>query len=400
MQTKLIIYLHHHELEEPSWVYLDVDGKIQQTVIRGNGMDLAEFAAHSEVIVFVPGEQIVLTRVQLPKMSRARIFQALPYAIEEELMTDIETLHFAIGDQDANGFLPVAIVARAEMERWLALVKAWSVEATAFFPMTMAIPYLESGWCLLADKIALVRMNKTTGFACDLDNLPTMLSFALSNQTELPATISMQNLTEQSIAQTLPFIQPISETFISREDFLNHSAQGVNESAALNLLQGGYAIKKSKGHYDARFKRFAIYLSALLISLFFIGPMISYFILNQRVKNIDAAIATIYKANFPESKSVVAPKLRMQEKLQRLSAQPSENQLLSLLGHVSEGIHLNKSIKLKRLDFQNDQLTLALSATSDEFSNFSDFLRRQGLKVKQQNADLSGSEIDATLLIE
>ena len=109
----------------------------------------------------------------------------------------------------------------------------------------------------------------------------------------------------------------------------------------------------------------------------------------------------IYRTQFPQATSIVAPKLRMQEKLQKLDVSVGENRVLLLLGYVGKGMKIANGIKLKRADFQNSQLTLELTATSSEsFSAFTDYLTQQGLHVKQQNATLAGEHINATVQVE
>ena len=143
------------------------------------------------------------------------------------------------------------------------------------------------------------------------------------------------------------------------------------------------------------------YLAALLAGLFFMYPTGSYIILKQRQDVLQQQISQLYRQHFPQGKTMVAPKLRMEDKLHKLQDQMGENRLLLLLGYIGKGLSGSASVNLKRFDFQNGQLTVELSAAdSANFSAFNAFLTQQGLQVKQQNAVLSGERVNATLQIE
>jgi len=71
------------------------------------------------VVAFVPGVDVRLAMAQVPARQEKRILQAVPYALEDQLAEDVDTLHFAI-QFDARGRresdpVPVAITSRARM---------------------------------------------------------------------------------------------------------------------------------------------------------------------------------------------------------------------------------------------------------------------------------------------
>src|SRR5262245_19015775 len=95
MKEKLIIFLHNHNVTHPSWVLVDINSASVHFTSEGDPSFLAELAIKKEVIILVPAEDVLLTSVSLPKMSKARLQQVLSYALEEQLTADVESLHFA-----------------------------------------------------------------------------------------------------------------------------------------------------------------------------------------------------------------------------------------------------------------------------------------------------------------
>lgn len=400
MQETLVIYLHTENPEQPSWAVIDALGNLQHCEEHNNAEDLFTFATDREVIVAVPAEDVLLTTVTLPKMNRSKLMHALPYALEEQLIDEVETLHFAPFDFRANGELAIAIVSKEKMDHWFSLIKAWQINPDRMLPANLMLPWQEKGWGISVKELALVRTGFASGFSCDKDNLNELLNLQ-PKENGFPETVSIMNYTATPVANQLALPLVIKETLLPATSFMVDMARGISSAPSFNLLQGPYAVKKSKLPRTERLGKIAVFLLAALVSILFLYPMVSCFILQQRVKAIDNDITQIYKHNFPQSTSVVAPKLRMEEKLRKLSAQIGENRFLLLLGNLGQAMTDAKNIQLKRVDYQSSQLTLEMTAASSEdFTAFTNALMQQGLDVKQQNANLVGARVNATLLIE
>jgi len=101
------------------WVLVDSNGTRRSGVSSGDLEQAAVAAGEHAVIALIPAEDVLLTSVHIPARSTAKIKAALPFALEENLADDVEDLHFAIGDRQENNRLPVAVVAREKMSRWL-----------------------------------------------------------------------------------------------------------------------------------------------------------------------------------------------------------------------------------------------------------------------------------------
>ncbi len=399
MQAKLVIYLQANL--NPCWAYVDADGRVKDVIYEGDPALLAEAVIHHEVIVLVPAEDVFVTVTQMPKMNRTRLLQAVPYALEEQLIDDVDETHVAIGERDEQGRLPVAVVSHEKMREWLALLASWQVQAERLLPASLALDGDEQNWHAgIINNTALVKTGRHQGLGCDEINFAALLDLAVQNATPTPQSIRISNASDHAFMNALSLPITIEEERVSPPQLLTELAYNA-ATQSFNLLQGNYALKKPKFPPLKKLWKVTSYLAIAWVVLLFLYPLISYFILSHRVSAIDAQIATIYKRHFPESRSVIAPKLRMEEKLNRLNAQLGANKAFTLLAYLGKGISATPSIVLKRLDFQNNQLTLELTAAnSEDFSTFTDYLAQQGLNVKQQNADLNGAHVNATLVIE
>jgi general secretion pathway protein L len=395
MAEKLIIYLHANDLPHPGWAIIHTDGTIRASLLHDEPENLAELAAEKDVIVIVPSEDVLLAAINLPKMNRTRLRQAIPFALEEQLIADVDTLHFAAGTYQANGDLTVAVIAHKKMQQWCALLHAWQLEATSMLPAALALPFKADEWCIFLHEIAIVRTGLTQGFAADKNNLAELVTLALS--ASVPKIIHVQNYSRERCLLTQEAALLCQENFVAPEQLI---ANLTVDKPVINLLQGPYVTKKTRLPQINKLWQTLYGLSAALILLWFIYPLGSYFILNQRLNVIDEQITQIYQRHFPEAKIMVAPKIRMSEKLHKMLGQNNESHFLLLMGYIGAGLQQTPTIKIKHLDYQNKQISLELhAAAAKDFASFTDYLQQQGLQVQQQNANLMNSQLVATLVI-
>lgn len=397
-QDKIVIYLKSDGSTD--WLLTNNNYNAIGTTINEHADELAENAVDKEVIVVVPAEDVLITTTKLPKMNRTRLMQALPYALEEQLVSDVDALHFAADKPETDGLLRVAVVAKEKMREWINKLNTLNIKADRMIPLSLLVPFSEHTWHAVLSDVGIVRLDANQCFTCDHNNLNEFLNVALSTATELPHRIYVQNYSPYDYIPALSVpIQvdgEIGEPYALLPDLINN----IKQTNKFNLMQGEFAVKKSATLRTKNVIKLLASLAGAWLVLLFLYPTVSYFILKEQVASIDNQIADIYKANFPQATSVIDPKIRMQDKLQKMKEQIGENRFLLLLGYIAKGLSEKPGIQLNRIDFQNNQLTLDIIATtSDNVAFFSNFLIQQGLNVKQENAKLVPAGINATLVV-
>ena len=360
--------------------------------------DLAVLAQNRQVIVLVPSEDVMLTTVKLPKMKRARLLQALPFSLEEQVIGDLNVLHFVPGEAGDDDNIPVAIVAKEKMQAWLDQLQALNIQPDILMPLMFALPLQENAWTISVHQMADIRLHADQGFACDSHNLPQLLDIALQAAQKKPECIYIRNYTSDALAFNLPV--KVQEDFHDEKQFMTDLAMRALKSPHLNLLHGAYKARKSVFPEMRKSRNAAIMLSVACLALLFLYPAISYLLLKHKEHEIDMQIAEIYKHYFPQASNMVAPKIRMQEKMQQYTAQAGDANFLTLTAYIGKGMRAAHGLNLKRLSFQHQQMTLELSAASSEnFSAFTDYLMRAGLKVKQESINLADTRVNAVITV-
>lgn len=87
-----------------------------------------------------PAKRSPLHRVPLPSRKRSTWARAVPYALEDQVVEDIETLHFALGSAPEDDHLPVAVINRDTLRGWLDACTAAGLVPAAIIPEPLLLP--------------------------------------------------------------------------------------------------------------------------------------------------------------------------------------------------------------------------------------------------------------------
>ena len=387
---KFFIYLQSED--KVSWILQDEKQQLLKSSFHDSFDTLPKDIETAKIYVIVPGEDVLLTSVTLPKMSRPRLRQALPFALEEKLLADVTELHFALPTKIPSEDVPVAVVKKQKMTHWLMTLKHHQIHPHFLAPMIFFLPN-EPWSILLEENICTARTGKYSGFACEPNNLVAFLTAA----QEKPSQFKLYNFSQTFDTKSIE--QFITEEIKSDQHILELIGAWHTVDGPINLLQTYFHTKPQKSLFKNPWRLSGI-LTIFLISLFFLGAIASYFILQQASQASEKQIATIYKKHFPAATAIVAPRERMESKLKQGSGQQKNTLLLYMLSILGDGLTQVPQLKLENFDFRNHQLTATVMADSfDNLDQFIQWLNRQGLHVKQENATTINSKVKASLLI-
>ncbi len=133
------------------WICVDDNGTRLSRVATGSIDDAAREVGDRAVIILVPATDVLTTSVHIPIRGGAKLRAALPFALEENLADDVESLHFAAGKPRASGRLPVAIVAREKMDEWLSLLSTAGITAAKIVSEVYGLASIPGTMSLLVD---------------------------------------------------------------------------------------------------------------------------------------------------------------------------------------------------------------------------------------------------------
>ncbi|MFQ6021155.1 MAG: type II secretion system protein GspL [Acidiferrobacterales bacterium] len=336
-------------------------------VSHGRAADLADLPTNlkaTQLLVWTPPADTLLTQTILPTSSWSKIAQALPYALEDQVLGNPEDLHFAYQRQ-RDGGLAVAVTARERLTTWLDELHSADLRPMRLCPATLALPLQDQTWSVaFADGGLLVRTGAFTGFACaaSVDRPPPVLTAALDEvrgRHDMPSELVVFNPPEGFSSDAWTSVLDVS-VIISNRNFWE---DGVSAFAALNLLQGDFALTgKLQDTLRPLLPVFVILGIWLAGTLAF--TVWEWWQLNQAQQSDRQAMTALFRKTFPQAKTVLDPALQMQrnlETLQAKSGQTGANDLLSLLAHATPMLRAKNDVTLRTLKYADGKLTLDLS---------------------------------------
>jgi len=386
MSERLLIRLH----ADGQLTWLAQDAAARALSASNAGTPPAPALARAQrVIVFVPAEEVLLLDAPRLAGARAQFLKALPFALEDQLASAVEDMHFAVPDRLGEDRVPVAIVARATLRGWLDRLAAEGVRPDAIYAETQALP-IEGGCVLVEDSRALWRMPTHAG-ACDLAGLADWL--ALENAS--PAGWDVHDFRD---ARPLPLpIAPLRYHAGSRDALAFLAAQ---PEPPLNLLQGEFAPAHRQAPAQQLWRNAAMLAAAALLLLFVYYSADTWRLARQSAR-LDAAARAALHEGFPDMDKVAGdPRALMQSALNGLRGGGDSAGLVPLLGRIAPTLGSTTRTTLTALEYHNATLELGLRAPDvPTLDLMRERLAGLGLKVEVTAANSGAQGIDGRLRI-
>ncbi len=355
-----------------SWVLRD-EQRPTGALFHGNLQEAAAQAVGARVSVLVPGVDVVLAQVELPAMKAQRLARAVPFALEEQLAGDVDDLHVAIGQRDAQGWVANAVVSRQRLDDWLEQLKVAGLQADVMTPEMFGLQWDaedalgQNRWSMLIDgQSGLLRTGAQTGLAFETDSLLSVLQACVDDAGDTPpASLQLTVCDEGAFAGSDEYRALSALCTEQNIDLLLDTksearsvmlAQSFDEQRAINLLQGDYS-RKQQLEKLLRPWRPALILGGLWWLLQAGMFVVEYNHLSTQSSELKEQIETVYREAFPKSRNIVNPKVQMQRGLEKLRGGSGQNDgLLALLTQAGAVLKDTSGASLRTLRFKNGKL--------------------------------------------
>lgn len=352
-------------------------------VRRGSLDEAAADAAGRRVIVLVPAADVLLVQAAVPTGNRQRARKAIPFALEEQLAEDVDAQHFALGARAADGQWPVAVVARARMDQWLARLHGAGLLPDRLIPELLLLPLTPgAGSLMLEHDGALLRDAPWSAQRVAMTMLPALLEL-LTSRNEAGIELNVWHC-----GGDLPtWLEPVSTKVEPCADgaltvFARSLAQ--QPEGLIDLLQGGYSRKEQYGKLWRPW-RAAAALLAVGVLVSGIQHVLTLRDLQAESDALTAQIAQVYTQAFPGGR-VVNARAQMEQQLKALRAQQggSGGDFLGLLAQLGGVFAATPGLELVGANFRDGNLDIELTANDIQTLE----------KLKQQLAEQGGLAVD------
>ncbi len=388
------------------WIRLN-DQQIVSDLKLGSLANAADDLGTDTAIVYVPGTDVLLTQVRLPDNRRKQLIKALPYALEDNLIDDVDRLHCVLGSQVEPRLYNSAVVAHEKMRYWLDLLKSAGIRILRLLPDTLLPPFEKDSWNVFSEQgldQVLVRTDLEQGFVCSRLNLITFIQKAVAQKDKAPAKIRLfhcESIDESALEIAVSGLSELEWIDAPQiEDALSLLSLK-SEKTDFNLLQSQYAPRSRIRQYLRPWYPSAALLGLLLI-IGLAANIIQYYSLQTKNKALKQDIISTFRQSFPEVKRIVNPQAQMRHHLSRLHGSNKQSlsfaKMLATIGPVAKNI---KGLKIQNMHYQKGQMELLVELPDlQTLERFKQALsRRTPWEVELKSASSTDNKVQGRMLI-
>ncbi|HEY4974799.1 MAG TPA: type II secretion system protein GspL [Steroidobacteraceae bacterium] len=403
MAEWLILQLSRGLEERCGWMLADEHGQPLSAPRVGALAQAAGEAGGRRIAAIVPSSDVLMTEVELPQKSGVRPQQIAPFALEEQLAADIETLHFAVGPRDDHsGRTAVAVVTRSLMDQWLKALAAEGMTPAVICGEAALLPDNPGHTVLMIDGDTLsVRRAGQTPLAMPADDMAAALEAALG------ATLAEDHLLVYATPQDWHRHAPEAEALRSRcaslkVQLLNAGplpllAPQLAGGHYINLLVGDFGHKTSFGG-DWRRWRLAAVLAAALVAVHIGGLSLELLQQQHSERALDEAIGNVARGAMPGDTGTGAVRSRIEQRLLAAQGQSGGSGLLAALAALAQAVSGVNGASVQGLSYREGGLDLKLKAAdAASLERVDQALRNGGWQADLTSGAAAGSAYEGRI---
>src|SRR6185312_8385326 len=415
MADWLLIRLARDPAADASWLVADGAGRIVAREQHGALAEASALASGRRVCAVAPASDVVLTEADVPLKSGIRAQQVVPFALEEQLADDVESLHFALGRRAADSpRVPVAVISRTLLEGWLGALATAGLKPEAVFAESELAP-INPGQAVavLEGDDAIVRAPGALPVTMPIAALPEALQLARPSPADGEVIAAEPPGGRGLVLYTgaaewhrhARIVESLRDRFdgikvqLLTEGPLPLYAQRVaaaTAGGAINLLQGPYAPASSLAS-GWRAWRVAAVLLVALVALHAAGSATELYSLSRAERSVNVAIEQTFRAAMPGEHNAIDAQRRMAQRLASLRGGESYG-LLAALGALAEARASAGDTAIRALQFRDGALHLVLAAPNAEsLDRLSQSLRAHGWQADLTSGNTTGSHYEGRI---
>jgi general secretion pathway protein L len=374
--TEYVVIRLAAEDQAVQWILADSNGTQLSNSSSGSLEQAAAEIGERSVIVLVPSVDVLSTTVHIPARSTAKINAALPFALEENLAEDVEKFHFAVGDRQENGRLPVAVVSKDTLDGWLVRLNDAGIEPTVVAPDSHGLARIPGTLSILLDDDT-VMFNDGADTVFSMQNVKPSDVLVFAGQ--LGETESKNEDEENSghliVFCTLEQEESLSHDWIAlrhelhsvdinvlRDGVLPKLAVTVAAGHGVNLMQGQYGRKTEYASLFRPWKAAAMMLLALgIIAMALKG--LGYYQLQQDESALRAQFNAEYRLIRPgDSREILDPVATVTSLRRSVGGSAAPQVFLPGLRELGSAIAANSPVEIETISYRAGVIDLRLTA--------------------------------------
>jgi general secretion pathway protein L len=357
----------------------------------------AAAAAGHRVGVLVPTADVLFTEVELPLKGGVKPQQVVPFALEEQLAADIETLHFAIGKRlESSGRTAVAVVTRQLMNGWLASLGTAGLTPEFIGAEAALLPDNPGHTVAMLDGDMLCLRRAGHGpLALPADQIGAALAATLGDAMATEHLLFY--VSPEQWKERAPEIEALRAGCASLKVQLLTSgplpllAPQLTTGAGINLLSGDFAPKNATGDGWQRWRLAAI-LAVALFGVHVTGLSIALAQQTRAERALDDALGAIARTALPGDSGSGTVRARVEQHLLAAQNEASSGGLMPALAALAQALNAAHGTTLQGLTMREGGMDLRLKAADAEtLEHINESLRSNGWQAELTSGGAAAS---------
>ncbi|GAB1258611.1 hypothetical protein NBRC116494_31130 [Aurantivibrio plasticivorans] len=385
------------------WRRCDESGAWVDEPQQGGLDEIQEELNGSEITLLIDGSKVVTQSVGFSSEERKHLRSLVPYEIEEQLASELDDLHFALGNINDD-----KVVTAYLDNEWLAQqfeeLESCGVDIMHAFPEPLLLPREDNAWTLSVGETLSVHYGEGLGFSLEL-GLANIVLQSLCNEHPLPEELLLIGENQDVIRDLYARLPETLRESVDQEHTHTLVADewqriAVNHVASVDLRQGSYARQLPFKRWFKEWRPVAI-LGAVALFAFVAVNVAQIQVLDSKRAKLMAQGVEVYRQVVPEGR-VQDPEKQLKRKVAEFETTPNAGSLMEFYSKVAPLIANNNDISLRSLRYTNQtgdlQLTLEASSYGSVVS-LSDAINSTGLQARLQNTSQQGGQQQARMIV-
>jgi general secretion pathway protein L len=399
-------YLRLAEAPQGPVSWLEAGAASSGAVHSGTLAQAGAAATGHRVCVLVPAADVLSTEVDVPvRSSSNRLAQIVPFALEEQLVADLEQQHFAIGRRAADSTrTPVAVVGRDRIEAWLGALQEVGIVPEQLYADTSLLPPAEGHAVALLEANVLSVRGSTDGtpLSAPADDLAGALKIALGSDELIATDLSLYltqaewNARQSEIEALRPKLASLRVQLLAAGP-LPWLITQLPAAHPINLLQGSFAPAGSQPQRWQRW-RLAGSLAAGLLLLYVGAQVLQIIRFHRATANLEQQMLQLAGPGFASGSGPL--RTRIQQRLDGLQSVSDPSALLPSIQALALAMGSVPDARLQSLSYRNGALDLKVHAgDAQALERINQALQSAGYQASLLNGNSAGGGYEGSLQV-
>ena len=374
----------YFQVEPPHrWALVDRRGEVVNEGVSETLELIPVPAKLSQAVAVVPGEVVTIHRVELPARSRSKALASAPYALEERLATDVDSLVFTVLDWQSGQHTTVSVIERAYIETLQSEFSKLPFSVTTLVPEYFLVPMHPQARYTLArmpNGTFALRAGECNGMILD----ENALEYWWHSVDDPDAAVAVNHLDSGRRLIELGGTS-ISEWEFGTEfpEWLRHGHTAIDRINVWDPVHGVGGPGESSRLLKVALAVFGLgLLTSLAVDIY------DNYVLFRQNAAVDREIIQVFHETFPDIRRIVNPRLQMEQRITELrTGTVSAGEFQTLLASVARAIPVANAT-LDEITFRDD--AMLITCTTADFAGL-DRLRERLAMDNNINVELISS---------